>query len=257
MELDSTIVMMMAGAGSRFAGRSIVPKPYIDIGNGVPMFLKVVEEMCENLPVRFVAQASHKEYFEMCYPKIRRGQLVEKVQFIPDMTKAGPAGSVIMGCADIKGDFFLIDSDCFIRPLMPNEQLSVTDSLVEMLQDRVDSSPIRSGVSAAVVTIEAAFDSINESSVSINELLPILEGGVRIGDHVNVGVYWFASFAIFYQQAMLAFEASAGSKEIKISDVLNRMQNVGLKVVDLHMKDTQFVNLGTPELLATYKQGLQ
>lgn len=224
------IVMLAAGAGSRFAHLTNVPKPFIEF-NG--------ETMCEHVArqlklqdVTLIVQNNHKQYVE----HFKSRQPFTQINCIPSATTIGPLGSLLLGTLNLPDPnwpILVVDSDSFVR-------------LPELSPDfyhRVPN-PYRS----TVFSIRATKNSVTEATVFRYVRTTIVEGGVEAPNLLNTGIYFFPSLNSVRSLASRILFSDPKS-EYKISDLINADSLADTAVLE----DGQFVNLGTPELLREYE----
>jgi len=235
-------LLMGAGAGSRFqSGGYSVPKPFISV-HGESMFLHVARKLgaLEVGGITFVTQAKFSRHVEKAQP----GVMIDRVIYVPDLTKAGPAWSAVAATMleDQDEDVLLMDSDCFV--------LSETECPLNTIL----YEPVQRFTKCVVYGNTGNEDKGLARIMLEGTRVSIKEGGTKKKDIANIGIYWFKSVRYLHHLAATATAAKAFQNlvtEVKISDLVNMIPEteVGASVI----KGT-FVNLGTPAGLNAYQK---
>lgn len=240
------IMLMGAGAGSRFVRDGhTVPKPFIPVNENASTYDHVscmYEYVARKLGlgfvgsshlVSFVTQSAFRKHVERSHC-----DWLETI-YVPDLVNAGPVWSAVAATLSWRGSdsLLLLDSDCFVRMNNGKSQL-----------DAIRQHAVLKETDAVVYTITAQHDTPDAATVSRKGTVRITEGGVAAGDMINVGAYWFRSIDLF-RFAVYDAQQECGSKELKLSDVINTQIEA-----ESYELDGTFVNLGTPSLLAAYQK---
>lgn len=247
-------MLMAAGAGSRFKDGS-VPKPFRTVVDNIPMYEYVATKMGLAPRLYFehtvlVTQSAFKDYAPVWRGKAN--SLVSNTIFVPNLVAAGPAWTAVaasLNYADHSG-LMLFDTDCFVEPLFGKNAV-----LWQML-----GMPTPLGADAVVFAVRATEDTDSAATVHVEveddggNSVTITEGGVKAGDLLNVGVYFFRNIKAFRSSVFQAQQAKGSvgdSSELKLSEVLSRIRHV--ECCEL---EGTFVNLGTPELLQKHQASI-
>jgi bifunctional N-acetylglucosamine-1-phosphate-uridyltransferase/glucosamine-1-phosphate-acetyltransferase GlmU-like protein len=238
-------LLMGAGAGSRFQNEGYsTPKPFIDVC-GEPMFMHVARNLgaTDVGGITFVTQTKFSKHVE----RTLLGVLIDRVVYVPDLTAAGPAWSAVAATLDEDPDedVFLMDSDCFVKPLPMNDT-----ALSQILYE-----PVQRYTKCIVYGNTGNDDKGLARIVLDGQKVLIKEGGTLKKDIANIGIYWFKSVRLLRQLAATATAIKAGQRhvtEVKVSDMVNMLAETE---VDIGMVQGSFINLGTPEGLNAYQKG--
>jgi dTDP-glucose pyrophosphorylase len=234
-----SLVMPMAGRGSRFAreGRPM-PKPLIDL-HGHPFFYWAVESIARDFEIDqtvFVILAEHARDFGLA-DAIRQYYPRAKVVAL-DRVTAGAAETAGIGVEALSGDNAFAVNDCdhafrLARPASIAERLrrDVEGCLVGFRSQNAAYSYVR-------VAGEPAGDEI------------VVRGTVEkqaVSDFAIAGCYFFASSSSF-RSAYEAFKSNCPYDELFLSGVYNLLCAQGKSVV--YQELAGHVSFGTPEELA-------
>ncbi len=244
------ILLMAAGAGSRFG--SGTPKPFIRV-NGLPMWHHVgakagLKRAADGSPmaVSLVTRSDHQHYIASTDHQ-GYSPVVDNIKAIRPMVEQGPAWSVV--AATLGGyteDIIVMDSDCY---LSAPDAIQCAKELTHFRQIELFRPNITS--SAAVFALRTMKDDQAAMAVMESNKGPMIASvpGVRRGELLNIGTYWFRSVSTFqHAVANMPFFAD-GTKELKVADVFNY-----LKHREVYEVVGNFHNLGTPEQLEDYKE---
>lgn len=238
------VLLMGAGAGSRFP-KSRVPKPFVRVDDRM-MYEYVANKngMFGRTDTYFVTQTAFAKYDAFEHKTRPSHYFSEDTIFVPDLVAAGPAWSAV--AASLRFDdhepLLLVDSDCFVEMNKEDHYLmkSVENQDFKLTTEVVVYSTISTEDMSGVAQVDIDPDDAH---------ITIKEGGVKKGELINVGAYWFRSLREFRNRVFGMQQEHSTEKELKISDVVNGFEKV--KGLILNGK---FVNLGSEELLAAYRK---
>lgn len=231
-----SLVMPMAGRGSRFSRQGIVePKPLINL-LGKPFFWWAIESLARSTPIKelvVVVLEEHirafriDEQIKAFYPDAR-------IVALPDVTK-GAAETAAIGIAALQSNGPFAVNDC--------------DHAFALEQTQAIVASLSAGTAGALV----GFRSQNPA-YSYIELLPnnesatlYVSGTVEkqvVSPYAIAGCYFFASkskFEAFYDD----YAKSCPYDELFLSGIYNLMIKQGLKVIYQELQD--HISFGTPE----------
>jgi NDP-sugar pyrophosphorylase family protein len=212
-----TIVIPMAGRGSRFADAGYaLPKPLIPI-HGVPMIEVVVRNLAPSVPARFVflCQAEHLTGYGF-EPRLR--EAAPGCEIVPvDGVTEGAACTVLLARDVIDADDVLViaNSDQWVDRAMD-------DHLAVLRDQRLDG---------LIMTMTADDPKWSFVRLDERELVTEVVEKVVISDEATVGIYTFARGGDFIRgaEAMIA----AGERvngEFYVAPVYNRLLAEGARV---------------------------
>lgn len=238
-----TIVVPMAGAGSRFAAAGHrVPKPLIK-AHGVEMIRYVIHNLTPARPHRFVfiVQGAHVRDFDVA------NQLAEwapgsRVVQIAGMTD-GAARTVLAGA-----DAF--DND---QPLMIANSDQFVDTSVDQFLEATDN-PMVDGV---IMTMTASSPKWSYVRLDTDGRVTEVREKEVISDQATVGVYCFARGRDFVAGATAMIDADARvNGEFYVAPVYNQLIRRGGVVVPygIGSDEDAMMGLGTPEDLEIFLQ---
>lgn len=234
----TTLIIPMAGNGSRFAAAGYkTPKPFLPV-NGRPMIEAVIEETCAAFPditqVVLVAKADHVAHLSRC--TISRPVSVVLI----DKTTEGAACTVLLGTKD----------------LSPDEPLVVANSDQTFAADADNLKTLREVApkSGIVLTFDGEFHKKwsyhckHKSKARVVEKPDAKpEGDVR----PTCGIYYFPSVQDF---------RNAVGEMIRLNDRVNNEFYLApvfnyLPTETLRFNVNRFAGLGTPEDYETFFVG--
>lgn len=242
------VLMMAAGAGSRF-GEGI-PKPFREVRPGVPMWKFVAKELgfdqIDDLKT-LVVQDAHSHL-------VSEGEdfydLFDDTTIIRPMIEQGPAWSVMSAIMTVHEtqDLLIVDCDCFISGGW-DELLQITRSRLRLETDVAifcvqNNGPTRNDCSGIIID-----NSYNTVNGPLNTIEKITEKQVAGGQHINIGAYWFRNTNTFKH----ALQKAPKDKEVTLTDLVRTFREERTEAVVL---EGTFHNLGTPELLTAFQEGL-
>jgi len=232
--LVPTVIMPIAGAGSRFAASGEMrPKPLIEI-NGVPMAvwaLRSLRAAWPEAPVVFVVLAEHEARWGV---RARLAQYVQDAQFCvaPALTGGSLQTCLLAEPAVPPGRVIVLDSDLAVRS-------AVFIRLVEgMGQDD----------GGVLLSFPSQDPRYSYARVVDGKVLETAEKQV-ISSHALAGAYAFASAARFFDTAreMVRRNARVANGEFYTSAVFNQLIAAGRRVALAQCDD--YWSFGTPEEL--------
>lgn len=235
-----TIVVPMAGAGSRFAREGFAdPKPLIPV-NGVPMIKVVIDNLTPAQPHRFVfvVQAKHveayrlKELLEGWAP----GCYVVEIDGVTD----GAARTVLAADA-------LIDNQ---EPLM----IANSDQFIDAsIDDYLDA--MTPGVSGLIMTMVSDDPKWSFARVDSRGWVVEVVEKVVVSDLATVGIYNFAHGSDFVWAARSMIEQNLLSNgEFYVAPTYNLLSSRGAQITTFNIghDGAGMHGLGTPEDLAKF-----
>lgn len=251
MEVGS-VLMPMAGAGSRFAGVADAPKPFIDVG-GMPMARRALASLPSPKSkdgTVIVSLKAHRSHFELS------GLPAEKALFL-DITPPGQALSTEVGVRALAPDRDVVVSACdhgiVLDPMKWARFRSKPDCDAAIFTVRGFPGVIRRPQAFAYVMADSLMGADHEFCEEFPEVTgvsvkrPISDTPVR--DRLLVGTFWFRSPAILQKGIDLAKAGNARvNGELYLDSVFDLLRSAGhkVRVIDL----AGYVNWGDPDSLA-------
>ena len=245
------IVVPMAGLGSRFikAGYQ-TPKPFIDV-DGIPMILRVVNNLTPMEPYRFIflARRDHEDYIR------QHMSFATNVIYVDEVTE-GAACTVLLAKELINNEDSLIiaNSDQLVRwndkDVVRNANgiyWKESNNIQDMLNEA--RSNMRSG---SIATFHATHPKWSYAQVGNNGLVMRVAEKKVISNLATVGIYYYRHGRLFVTAAERMIEKDVRvNNEFYVCPVFNEMiesaQTIGVYPVK------SMVGLGTPEDLNLYK----
>ncbi len=238
--MSLTIVIPMAGSGSRFRDAGYeMPKPLIDV-RGKPMIAHVIENMPrEGAKLVLIARKSDAETYAQAF-----GQLTAQYgcEFIwVDKLTEGAACTILHAVAQINNDDAL---------LIANSDQWVDADLGVFVADakarRLDGS---------ILTFEEADRNPKWSYAAIGAdgLVTDVREKVAISQHATVGIYWYAKGRYFVEAAaeMIAHNDRCNN-EFYVCPAYNYLIGRKLRIGQYGIAKAQMHGLGTPEDLQVF-----
>lgn len=234
---DVTVLIPMAGAGSRFkqAGYKL-PKPLIDV-KGKPMIQWVVENLNINANFVFVVQKEHYENYNLStiLPLIAPGCKIVQTEGLTE----GAACTTLLAKEYINNDNHLLiaNSDQWV-------DWNSSDFIYHMLSNEVDGG---------ILTFNDSTKNPKWSYAKTSELGYVTEVAEKkpISQSATVGIYWFhrGSEYVKYAEQMIAKNIRVNN-EFYVCPVYNEFIADGKK---LKIQDCDAMwGLGTPEDLSYF-----
>jgi dTDP-glucose pyrophosphorylase len=238
-EMPLTIVVPMAGRGSRFADAGFTdPKPLIPV-RGVPMIKLVIDNLTPRRRAHrfvFICQREHVKAYglEARLAAWAPGSAIVQLDGVTD----GAA------CSVLAADAFLDDS-----PLM----IANSDQYLDVsIDDYLDSM---SGLDGLIMTMTASDRKWSFAAVGADGLVTQLAEKEPISDEATVGVYNFARGRDFADAAreMIARDLRVNG-EFYVAPVYNMLIEKGARVAirNIGSEADGFYGLGVPADLALF-----
>jgi dTDP-glucose pyrophosphorylase len=233
-----TIVLPMAGLGSRFSIMGFtLPKPLINV-NGKPMIQTVVENLNAEAKYVFIVQKAHYEQYNLGYLLPLIAPNCEIVQL--DGLTEGAACSVLKGKEFINNDnhLFIINSDQFLN-------WDSFDFFNKMLTSKADGG---------ILTFKKENDP-KWSYVRLNEDNHVVEVKEKqpISDMATIGGYYFDKGSDFVSNAETMINANdRTNNEFYVAPVYNYLVNQNKTIIPYEIPTESFWGLGTPDDLEFY-----
>lgn len=236
-----SIVVPMAGRGSRFAAAGRTPKPFIEVEAGRPMISYVVEHLRFAEPHRFVFVALADDARDhglagLLAPLAPGHELV-----LVDAVTGGPAATALRATPRIAGDDELIVAycDCFFT-------IDLDASLSRWRRRDADGGvliyPSHGPTEAyARLSTGGVVEHIAEKEV--------------ISTDAVAGLYYFRSVRDFVTGARQTLAAAPGT-EVFVSSVYNALIARGAVVLGERIDRAQRIEMGTPADLALARHWL-
>jgi NDP-sugar pyrophosphorylase family protein len=236
-----TIVIPMAGRGSRFADAGYeLPKPLLPI-HGIPMIEAVVRNLAPSEPARFVfiCQREHLASFGF-EAGLRRAAPGCEIVAIDGITE-GAACTVLLAEPAIDPDDVLV--------------IANSDQWVDHTMDAHLSVMRRDGLDGLIMTMTA--DDPKWSYVELDErrLVTNVVEKVVVSDEATVGIYNFAHGADYVRaaDAMIAADERVNG-EFYVAPVYNQLIAEGARIGVYNVGDVEdgMYGLGTPADLEAF-----
>lgn len=239
-----TVVIPMAGAGSRFAEAGYTfPKPLIEV-KGKPMIQVVVENLNIDANYVFIVQKSHYEKYNLNYmlplivPEGRRCEIVQL-----DGISQGAAVTVLSA-----SHFY--DNE---KPLI----IANSDQFIQWNSNEVMYAFQAGGIDAGIPTFKSTHP--KWSFCRLDDIGFVVEVAEKkpISDHATVGIYYWKQGKDFvkYAAKMMQNDANRVNNEWYVCPVFNQAIADGKRIRIKEIE--QMWGLGTPEdlnyFLANYK----
>jgi len=228
-----TIVLPMAGLGSRFSIMGFtLPKPLINV-NGKPMIQTVVENLNTEAQYVFIVQKAHYEQYNLGYllPLIAKNCKIVQLDGLTE----GAACSVLKGKEFIDNDnhLFIINSDQFLN-------WNSFDFFNKMLTSKADGG---------ILTFKKENDP-KWSYVKLNEDNCIIQVKEKqpISNMATIGGYYFNKGSDFVEAAEKMIENNdRTNNEFYVAPVYNYLIDQNKIVIPYEIPTDAFWGLGTPE----------
>jgi HAD superfamily hydrolase (TIGR01509 family) len=234
---DVTVLIPMAGAGSRFKQAGFkLPKPLIDV-KGKPMIQWVVENLNIDANFVFVAQKEHCESYNLhtILPLIAPGCKIVQI----DSLTEGAACTTLLAKEFINNDNHLLiaNSDQWV-------DWDSSDFIYHMLSNEVDGG---------ILTFEDPEKSPKWSFAKLNELGYVSEVAEKkpISNLATVGIYWFnrGKEYVKYAEQMISKNVRVNN-EFYVCPIYNEYIADNKKIKVQNCK--AMCGLGTPEDLDVF-----
>ena len=242
-----TILMPMAGLGSRFAKAGFTtPKPLIEV-DGQPMFLKAlssIEAIDAPKQYHFVIRQEHVDT-QLLDELIRDALPEAKITVLPEMTR-GAAETAYAAVKDMDQRSGLIVMDCDLW----FQSKSYDDMVMSSLSDK-------SEIAGGLITFESSDP--RYSYARLNEQNLVIETAEKsvISSHAISGAYFFASVETFSHSAeqLLSLPIDHTMPEYYLSLLYNILIDERAPIQASFID--QYASFGTPEELAAYAHASQ
>lgn len=231
-----SLVMPMAGRGSRFSGTGEArPKPLICAG-GAPMFAWAVESLRQDVEIAemvFVVLKAHCDRFGVDaevrarYPEARIVAL--------DAVTRGAAETAAIGVAALRGDGPVAVNDCDHA-----FRIGDPDALVYGLE---------TGAEGALVGFAADSPAFSYVALGANGEVTATAEKTVIGPYAIAGCYFFASPGAF-QTRYAAYVGACPYPELYVSGLFDAMARDGARV--LFQPLAAHASFGTPDELSRW-----
>jgi NDP-sugar pyrophosphorylase family protein len=243
-----SVLMPMAGAGSRFAGVADAPKPFIDVG-GLPMARRALASLpspeAKAAPV-IVSLKAHQSHFDLS------GLPGGKALFL-DATPPGQALSTEAGVGALAPDADVVVSACdhgiVLDPLKWARFRSKPDCDAAIFTVRGFPGVIRRPQAFAYVMAGAASGADQEFPEVLGVSVKKPVSDAPAGDRLLVGTFWFRNPAVLQKGIDLVKAGNARvNGELYLDSVFELLRSAGhkVRVIDL----AGYVNWGDPDSLA-------
>ena len=235
-----TLVIPMAGEGSRFAKAGYaLPKPFIDVG-GKPMISRVLENLGSvNFEVVLLARRSHLDsQSEMSAALAAQSG----INIVPvDQHTEGSVCTILLGRGEIDRNAPLLIANC--------------DQIVDFdCAEFVNDCTERNLDGSILVFREPGKDSKwSYAKLNDQQIVTEVREKVAISDLATVGLYFFAKASYFFDAAtdMIARNDRVNG-EFYTCPVYNYMIAEGLQVGVYEIASSAMHGIGTPEDLDAY-----
>jgi HAD superfamily hydrolase (TIGR01509 family) len=229
-----TVVIPMAGAGSRFAAKGYKrPKPLIDV-DGEPMIQAVVKNLNIDARFVFVCQEDHiKEYnLDILLPLIKPGCTIVPIK---EMTE-GAACTVALAENHVDPDSHLL--------------IVNSDQLIDWDHDVLDEF-VEKNVDGAIMTFEATDPKWSYARVGYNGFVCEVAEKNPISTNATSGHYYWKKASDFFgfTREMIRKNVRVNN-EFYVCPVYNQAIEAGKKIVVSEV--AAMYGLGTPEDLEEY-----
>lgn len=237
------IVIPMAGNGQRFRDAGyVLPKPFLDL-NGVPMIVRVKDNLTPIEPHRFIFLA-----------RLEQQELVEKylsfgsVVYVDKLTE-GAASTVLLAShlIDNEEPLVIANSDQLVK--WNNSAMACYAGgcywrETNTFQDFVNASKVYDG---AIATFKASHPKWSYARIDPNseEIIEVAEKKV-ISDNATVGVYYYRAGSLFCDSARKMMKKNIRTNgEFYVCPAFNEMIEGYCTVVPYEV--SKMYPLGTPE----------
>jgi dTDP-glucose pyrophosphorylase len=234
---DLTVLIPMAGAGSRFSSAGYkLPKPLIDV-NGKPMIQQVVDNLNMDAHFVFVVQKNHFEQYNLStiLPLISPGCDIVQIEGLTQ----GAACTTLLAkeFIDNNNHLLIANSDQIVN-------WDSCDFMHTMLYNKIDGG---------ILTFKDETKNPKWSFAKTNELGYVTEVAEKnpISDQATVGIYYFnrGSEYVKYAEQMIQKNIRVNN-EFYVCPIYNEyiQDNKKIKVKDCN----KMWGIGTPEDLTIY-----
>jgi len=233
MKKKVNVLIPMSGRGSRFTKTHALPKPMIDVRDGMPMIEMVVRNLNIDGQYIFLVLREHYEKFDL---KTLLERIVPNPKIvIVDTVTEGAACTALLAKEFINNDspVFTANSDQFIP------DFNFDDFYDKMCAENLDGG---------IISFEEKFGDPKWSFAKINENGFVTEVAekVVISNIATVGMYYFGKGSDFvkYGEQMINKKLKSGN-EYYITPIYNEMIADNKKIKTYHLD--KFFGTGTPE----------
>lgn len=237
--MSAQIVLLMAGAGSRFTNAGFRPsKPLIRVGPDY-MFVRALSSLDglerDDVVTYVVRQQQVDE--ERIDEVIRATDPDARIVVLPRLT-SGAAESALVAIPALRADRPVVVLDCDLW-FSSRAYIAAADAV----------SAGRSDAEAVLLTFEASDPRFSFVRVGDDGLVTEIAEKVVISNRAVAGAYFFASASTFTAAAATASDAQAlgGAPEFYMSEVVKALLAAGSRVAVADVDD--YRSFGTPEEL--------
>jgi len=233
------IVIPMAGEGQRFqqAGYSM-PKPLVEI-EGVPMILKVVENLRSNVHHRFIflCRDEHLRDFQV-EQLLRQNEPNCCIVPISKLTQ-GAACTVLLAADYISNDMPLV--------------IANSDQLIDLHLDDFLCDANERDLDGSILTFPASDPKWSFAKLDINGRVEQVAEKDPISPHATVGVYCYRQGSQFVDAACCMIKKDIRvNNEFYVCPVYNELIHCGARIGIYEIQADQMHGLGTPQDLEQY-----
>lgn len=231
---DTTVLIPMAGAGSRFkeAGYRL-PKPLIDV-DGKPMIQRVIENLNIDANFVFVVQKEHREQY--CLDYLLRALVPDcKIVETDGLTEGA-------SCTTLLAEAYINNQDHLL--------IANSDQLLEWDSCDFLYNAISQDLDGSIVTFQDTNPKWSFAQVDENGFVTETAEKTPISNRATSGVYYFKKGADYVQWAKARIEKNLRfNNEFYVAPVYNEGISRGAKIKTYNAK---MIGLGTPEDLQRY-----
>lgn len=235
-----TIVIPMAGNGSRFSNAGYtLPKPLIDV-RGKPMIARVMENIrTDHARFILITRRDDMDAYPDAFAELQSQYGCEFIAI--DKVTEGAACTVLHAVASINNN----------TPLL----LANSDQLVDCsIQQFIEDAEAR-GLDGSILTFHEAAQHPKWSYAVAGAAGLVTETREKdpISTHATVGIYWFARGRYFVESAVQMIACNDRcNNEFYVCPVYNYLIRRGMKVGMVEINKVEMHGLGTPEDLNAY-----
>lgn len=232
---NMTVLIPMAGAGSRFADAGyIFPKPLIEV-RGKPMIQAVTENLAINAKFVYIVQKSHYEKYNLqaVLNLISPGCKIIQTEGLTE----GAA------CTTLLAKEFINNGDRLV--------IANSDQLVDWNANKTMYSLIESGVDGGILTFKSTHPKWSFAKLGDDGLVSEVAEKNPISDNATVGIYYWSkgSDYVKYAEQMIAKNVRVNN-EFYVCPVFNQAIEDGKKIAIREVAGMH--GIGTPQDLEYY-----